>query len=157
MLVAHHDDAMSQRAFPRRRLALFVLTSTVLAGTLLGPAPAEAGKGKGRGHAKLDRLCEQITCTEAQKQDIGEVFKQLRVDVKPDREAIRDLRRQLAGEWAKDRPDEAKLAKLADKIAAHERNIADRRMEAMLELHALLSPEQREQVAEHLMKRGGKR
>jgi Spy/CpxP family protein refolding chaperone len=149
----HHRRTMFKQ---RRHLILASLAGLALVGALLHPASALAGKGKGKGkgHAKIDRLCEQIACTETQAHDIEQVLQQLRVDGKPDREAIRELRQQIASEWKTDRPDERNLAKLADKIAAHERNLADRRMEAMLELHGLLTASQREQVAEHLLDRG---
>jgi Spy/CpxP family protein refolding chaperone len=144
------------------RFILASLAGVVLVGALISPISAfagkEKGKGKGKGHAMLDRMCEQLACTETQARDIEQIFEQLHVDSKPDREAIRELRQQLANEWKTDQPDEPKLAKLADKIAAHERNVADRRMEAMLELHGLLTATQREQVAEHLLRAGhGKR
>jgi Spy/CpxP family protein refolding chaperone len=138
----------------RRHFVLASLVGLALVGALISPTSALAGKGKGKGHAKIDRLCEQIACTEAQAGDIAQIFEQLRTDSKPDREAIRELRQQLASEWKAERPDELELAKLADKIAAHERNVADRRMEAMLELHGLLTPIQREKVADHLLSRG---
>jgi Spy/CpxP family protein refolding chaperone len=141
-----------------RRFTLGSLAGVVLLGALINPIPALAGKGKGKGkgHAKLDRICEQIGCTETQAGDIEQIFEQLHADTKPERQAIRELRQQLASEWKTDRPDETKLAKLAEQVAAHERNVADRRMEAMLELHAVLSPTQREQVAEHLLEAGHK-
>jgi Spy/CpxP family protein refolding chaperone len=119
-----------------------------LAGLLVLPALAFAGKG--HEHARLERMCEQLSCTEQQREELARVFKQMHQDSKLDREAIRDLRKQMADEWLADRPDEQALARLADKVAAHERNIADRRLEAMLEVHALLSPEQRKQFVEHL-------
>lgn len=126
-----------------------------LAGLLLTPAVAAAGKG--RGEAKLARMCEQISCTEQQREDIARVLKQLRQDSKADRQAIRELRKRMADEWKAPEVDERELAKLGDEIAAHERNVADRRIEAMLELHAILTPEQREQVAEQLLAGRGRK
>jgi Spy/CpxP family protein refolding chaperone len=146
---------MTKQSRPRRFI-LASLAGVVLVGALISPIAALAGKGKGKekARAKLDRMCEQIACTEAQARDIEQIFEQLRVDSKPDREAIRELRRQLASEWKTEQPDERKLTKLAEKIAAHERNVTDRRMEAMLELHELLTAVQREQIAEQLLSRG---
>lgn len=138
----------------RRRHVLTSLAGLAFVGALLVPALGFAGKGKHKGHAKLDRLCEQIACTEVQSRDIELIMKQLHADIRPDREAVRDLRRQMASEWKTDKPDEGKLAKLADKIAAHERNMADRRMEAFLELHGVLTAEQREQLADKLLAAG---
>ena len=143
----------------RRRHILTSLASLAIVGALLVPTASFAGKGKhaGKGHKgkeMLDRMCEQISCTEAQAKDIEQVFKALHTDIKPDREAVRELRQQIATEWKSDKPDERKLASLADKIEAHERNMSDRRLEAMLELHSMLTPEQREQLADKLLKIG---
>ncbi|MCA9681260.1 MAG: hypothetical protein KC457_03625 [Myxococcales bacterium] len=126
---------MSKRPF------VSAITGFVLVASLFAPTLARADKGDG--HRKLDRVCEQITCSEQQKQDIARIFEQMHVDLEVDREAIESLRKQLATEWVKDRPNQRTLDKLADDIAAHERNIADRRMAAMMEQHALLSAEQR--------------
>ena len=135
----------------RRRFILACVTSLTLTGALACPNLAQAGKGdkkankagkadkrKAKGQHKIDKLCERIGCSEKQASEIGMVFKQLHLDIKPDREAIRELRKQLASEWKAAKPDERKLTKIADKVAAHERNIADRTMEAMLELHPIL-------------------
>lgn len=155
------NQLVSQQARPQpRRFILASLAGLVLVGAMLSPLPALAGKdkdkgkGKGHGHAKIERMCEKIACTEDQAQDIEQIFKQLHIDSKSDREAIQELRKQLASEWTSDKPDELELASLTEKIDAHERNVSDRRMEAMLELHALLTPAQREQIAEHLLKAG---
>ena len=115
-----------------------------------------AAEGGGRGEGPLQRVCEHIECTDDQEVAIRDVFVQARIDSKDDHEAIRELRRQIADEWVKDAVDEAKLDKLHDRIATHERNIADRRHEAMLELHDLLTPAQREQVVELLAEHAGK-
>jgi Spy/CpxP family protein refolding chaperone len=116
-----------------------------------------AAEGGGRGEGPLQRVCEHIECSEDQEVAIRDVFVQARVDSKDDHEAIRELRRQIADEWVKDTLDEAKLDKLHARVASHERNIAERRHEAMLELHDLLTAEQREQVVELLAEQAGKR
>ncbi|MFV8748941.1 Spy/CpxP family protein refolding chaperone [Nannocystaceae bacterium ST9] len=126
--------------------AFAIATSLLLSGDALA-------EGKG-GHGRLAKVCEHIECSEQQDRDIRQVFEQMRIDVKPDRDAIRELRDQIAAEWVKDQPDEAKLAKLADKLAKHERNIADRHHEAMMELHDLLDAAQREQVVAMMAERG---
>ena len=134
----------------RRRHLLPVLTLAL--GLSLAPGLAHAKKGKGGG--KLDKICAEIGCSADQKREIGEVFKQMKIDVESDRKALKDLKKQLAAEWVKDKPSERVLASLSAKMAAHERNIADRKLEAMIELHGLLDAEQRAKVAEQLMKRG---
>jgi Spy/CpxP family protein refolding chaperone len=114
-------------------------------------APRSSFAGEGRGAAKLERVCAQITCSEAQREDLARVFEQLRRDIRGDREAIEQLRAELAERWREPEPDARALTKLSEKIAAHERNITDRRLEAMLEIHDLLTPAQRDQVADLLL------
>ena len=137
----------------RRPLVLALVGLSLGASLLLAPTPAQAKKRGGE--AKLDKICAEISCSDTQRQDIAQVFEQMHIDIKPDRTAAKDLKKQLAREWVEDRPSEKVLAKLSTKIAAHERNIAERRLEAMLELHDLLDAQQRQKVAQHLMK-GGK-
>lgn len=143
------------------RLTPLLLAPLLVVSFQAFPRLAAADGGGGRGEGPLQRVCEHIECSDAQEVAIRDVFVQARIDSKDDHEAIRALRRQLADAWAKDTIDEAELDALHERIATHERNIADRRHEAMLELHDLLSAEQREQVvellAEHAGKRGGKR
>lgn len=143
------------------RITPLLLAPVLLVSFQAFPRLAAAEGGGGRGEGPLHRVCEHIECSADQETAIRDVFVQARIDSKDDHEAIRELRRQIADEWVKDAIDEAKLDKLHERIATHERNIADRRHEAMLELHDLLSAEQREQVvellAEHAGKRGGKK
>ena len=134
----------------RRRHILPILGLAL--GLSFAPGLAHAKKGKGGG--KLDKICAEIGCSADQKREIGEVFKQMKIDIKSDRTALKELKKQLAAEWIEDKPSERKIASLSAKMAAHERNIADRRLEAMTELHGLLDAEQRAKVAERLMKRG---
>lgn len=139
------------KVFRALLLPLFALTASMV----VLPGSASAGEG----HERLAKVCEHIQCSDQQERAIGQVFEQMRIDVKPDREAVRELRGQIAQEWQKDKPDEAKLTKLQDRVASHERNIADRHHEAMMELHDLLDAAQREQIVALLAKhhkKGGK-
>ena len=134
----------------RRRHILPILGLAL--GLSFAPGLAHAKKGKGGG--KLDKICAEIGCSADQKREIGEVFEQMKIDIKSDRTALKELKKQLAAEWIEDKPSERKIASLSAKMAAHERNIADRKLEAMIELHGLLDAKQRAKVAEQLMKRG---
>lgn len=143
----------SLRRTPRAALPPFAtLTGLALAAALFVPALAHAGKGDRGPGKRAAKMCEAIDCSDQQEREIAQVFQQMRTDVQVDRKAIAELREQMASEWQKNQPSEATLEKLATKIAAHERNIADRRLEGMLELHGLLSPEQRRAVAKHVMR-----
>lgn len=140
---------------PRRPFAIGFTALTLSAAIGFAPSIAEAKKGKAK--AKIDKVCAEISCTEDQKKEVAQIFEQLHMDIKPDKQALKDLRKQLAREWAKAKPSERTLASLTNKIAAHERNIADRKLEAMLELHPVLSAEQREVIADKLLARGRKK
>lgn len=133
---------------------MLLLAPVVLASFHFAPRLAAAEGGKGRG--PLQRVCEQIECSAEQEVAVRDVFVQARIDSKSDHEAIRELRREIADEWVKDQLDEAKIAKLHERIASHERNIADRQHEAMLELHDVLTAEQREAVVALLAEHAGK-
>lgn len=83
-------------------------------------------------------------------------MKEARQDSKKDREAVRRLRKEMAEEFAKDAPSVEKLSSLQKQIAKHRQAMDARRLDAMMEIHAILSKEQRVKFAEFMEKRGRK-
>jgi Spy/CpxP family protein refolding chaperone len=109
-------------------------------------APGAQGEGK-RGGKKIERICKKLECDDAQEAELRSVFKELRTDTKSDREGIRDARKTIAAEFAKERPNEASMKRAYQSIDAHEDNIRDRTHDALMEAHGVLNPEQRKTFA----------
>jgi Spy/CpxP family protein refolding chaperone len=91
-------------------------------------------------------MCAKLECTDDQKEELRAIFAEMRQDAKGDREAIERLRAQMKTEFAKDKPDEAKLRKLQEQISTHHKALASRRLDAMLDVHDLLDSGQRQKL-----------
>lgn len=123
-----------------------------LGGAALAKPVADGARGE-RGHRGL---CATLECTDQQKEELRAVKQELRADSKADREAIKRLHETIATEFAKATPDEAAMRAAGKQIAVHKRELEERGFDAMMEIHALLNPAQRAELAE-LMKRRGPR
>jgi len=114
-----------------------------------GAAPAQ------RPEAELHpgRLLEGIELTEAQLDGVRAWHQARRAARQEQREQRRAEREAIRAELAKDRPDAAKLHALVDAQQDRARAAAHDRIDAWLELHGMLTPEQRAQLAENLAER----
>jgi len=112
-------------------LGALAIVGSVAGGTAIAGNPTGADKAKHEGMGP----------------EVSAIRSELEQRVEPEREAIADLRRQLADEYVQDRPDEAKLARLHDAIEAHRETIGDMRQAALLDMHDHLTAEQRAKVA----------
>jgi Spy/CpxP family protein refolding chaperone len=146
---------MKRKQNPLRRRVFTVLGTLGIAGILLGAGFAHAQEGKGhKGSKKLDRVCQKINCTEDQKKELKSVVKELRTDLKTDRQAVRGLHEKLAVEFEKATPDERAMKRLYATIDKHRANMRDRTHDAMMEIHGLLQPAQRSELRD-VVARGG--
>lgn len=150
---------MQKLQAPRRRLFTHALAATMLLATpataLAGPGgdkQVQSGKSKSKakqknkgakGQKRLAKVCAEIGCTEAQQQKLATAMKGFRQATKTDREGIKEARRAMKAEFEKSKPNEKQLRSLLKTISALEANIADERLDLMLEVHGILTPEQR--------------
>jgi Spy/CpxP family protein refolding chaperone len=126
----------------------------LLAGALAAPAVAAAAEEgiQGRGA----RMCAKLECTDDQKEELRAIFAEARQDARGDHEAIKRLAGEMKAEFATDDPDEQRLRDLQAEIATHRNELASRRLDAMLDVHELLTPEQRTTLIEMMEKRRAK-
>jgi hypothetical protein len=119
-------------------LGALAIAGSVAGGTALAGNPdrSEDAKGKGRGR------------------EVAELRHDLKDRIEPERQAIAELRRQLADEYAKADPDEAELQRLHDAIQAHRDAIGDMKHEALVQMHDDLDAAQRAKVAERIAGKG---
>jgi Spy/CpxP family protein refolding chaperone len=141
----------------RRHLLLTTLGAAALATTLsstawAGPGP-DGPPGARKGH-RLERFCAEAKCTENQKEELKNAFKQFRIDVKPDHEKIRALHEKLVAEFAKNKPNEKVMKRLYRQIDQIHANIVDRRHDMIMEVHGILNADQRKLAAEKLLHHG---
>ena len=67
----------TQRLQPRNLLRSS-LAGLALCVALLAPGLANAGQGGDKGHGKLDRVCAKVECSDQQRAEIDNIFKQMR-------------------------------------------------------------------------------
>ncbi|WP_157595433.1 Spy/CpxP family protein refolding chaperone [Plesiocystis pacifica] len=126
------------------------LGALAIAGSVAGGAAATAYAAPERGDRTETRADREDGPLKAFRQD-------LREQTKADREAVEEMRRELAQEYAKDSPDTAKMERLFAAIEAREDAISETRFDAWVRVHAELTPEQRAKAAQRMAKgKGGK-
>ncbi len=89
-----------------------------------------------------------------QNSPVREIRHEVRDQSKAQREEIKQLRDEFAAEYAKQRPDTAKLARLQGAIEAKRSEIAAMRFDALMKMHDELDAEQRRKMAGRHDERG---
>lgn len=126
------------------------LGALAIAGSVAGGAAATEYAAPERGDRTEKRADREDGPLKAFRQD-------LREQTKADREAVEEMRRELAQEYAKDSPDTAKMERLFAAIEARQDAISETRFDAWVRVHAELTPEQRAKAAQRMAKgKGGK-
>ena len=138
---------------PKTRILLPAIGGLALLG-LGSAAAAKAGSADARAERPHGGLCARLECSDQQKQELQAVMTELRADTKADREAIERLQAKLATELAKAKPDEKAMQATLAAIETHEHELRARAFDAMMEVHALLTPEQRAQMAQAVERHG---
>jgi TolA-binding protein len=88
---------------------------------------------------------------------IAEIRHEVRDQSKVHRDEIKQLRAELAAEYAKDRPDAEKLEQLRAAIEAKRSEISELRFAALMQMHDQLDAEQRARMAEKMAHEGKRR
>lgn len=140
-----------------------IIIGTILAATLTtgiagamaeppdGPAPdgmcdTHGGTGKG-GQRFLDRMAKELSLSADQKKQIGAIFAAEREQNGPTMKKLADGRRQLHEAAESETFDEAAVKALAANQAAFMQEMMVSRARTHNQIHALLTPEQREKAA----------
>lgn len=136
------------------------LTTTALFLTLtLGSSLALAkqpGKGQGphHGEKRLERICQKLTCTAQQREDLQKIGEKLKAQRKSEGPQVKQLKKQIAEEFRKPNLNKIELNRLFLELERHHSAMKVRMQEAMVEIHRVLTPEQRNQVADMMERRG---
>lgn len=109
--------------------------------------PALAGDFGSPG--RLDAVADELGLSEAQRERIREIRDDARAGAADRREALRAEREALRGLWTSD-ADDAKVLRQWEKVAALEDALRRERFEAMLDVRAELTVEQRAAVLERM-------
>ena len=132
----------------------FMLGAMALAGVVcLGGFALAAGPHGGHGaHGKgQDMFCKHLGCSEEQSREIAEIHKQLQIDLEAEHVGMNDFKRLLAEEFKKEDPNERRMKRVYRDLAKRQAAIRDRQHDALMEVHGVLTAEQRVKAADHIV------
>ncbi len=96
---------------------------------------------------RLDDMLDDIRATDAQRQQILAIKDKVVSDAKSLRAGHGDVHQELLALWQSDRPDAARVHAIVDARAASMKKLADEVADAIIQVHDILTPEQRAQIA----------
>ena len=101
-------------------------------------------------------MLDTVQATDAQRQQITAIKDKVLADGKALRAAHQGSRQQLLALWKSDQPDAAQVHALVDARADSMKKFADEVADAMLQVHGILTPDQRakigDQIQQHMPK-----
>jgi periplasmic protein CpxP/Spy len=101
----------------------------------------------------MSRMLEQVNASAEQRSQIEQIMKAARSDLQAQREAGRALREQSMQLFAQPTVDAAAAEALRQQMLAQHDRASQRMLQAMLEVSRVLTPEQRQQIAEQIKQR----
>jgi Spy/CpxP family protein refolding chaperone len=115
---------------------------------MMGP-----GMGPGLGPGMGARALDAVGATDEQKAQIRQIMDSARSDLQGQREAGRALREQMRALLAAPTVDANAVEALRQQQQAHREQVSRRMTQAMVEASRVLTPEQRQAMAEHSRQR----
>jgi Spy/CpxP family protein refolding chaperone len=159
----------------RRRLPARLALATVLAGLALGTGlyayargadgdgprgatmsrPADPVQAEARVNRMLGHLYVELDASDAQKQKIDPIVKAAAKDLFPLRQKMRDLRKQQRELFTAEKIDRAAIEKLSAERSRLVEQMSGRFTQALVDVAEVLTPAQRQQLAERFGRFGG--
>ena len=159
----------------RRSVPARLALATVLAGLALGSGvyafargadgdgprgaamsrPADPVQAEARVNRMLGHLYVEIDASDAQKQKIDPIVKAAAKDLFPLRQKMRDIRRQQRELFTADKVDRAAIEKLSAERSRLVEQMSRRFTQALVDVAEVLTPAQRQQLAERFGRFGG--
>jgi Spy/CpxP family protein refolding chaperone len=128
-----------------------------VAAALLAPAGGAGAEPPGPGGRRhgpppidrvLDRHAEELGLDDAVREQVGAIAARSRETEEPLRAALRAARDELHALLRQDAPDADAVMRQADAVGAAETALHKQRLRTLLEVRALLTPEQRAKLGE---------
>jgi len=95
---------------------------------------------------RVDDMLDDVKATDTQRQQIRAIADRLLADGKALHAGHDEVRDQLLALWQSDQPDASQVHAVVDARAASMKAFADEVADAVLQVHGILTPEQRAQV-----------
>jgi protein CpxP len=117
--------------------------------------PADPVQAETRVNRMLGHLYVEIDASDAQKQKIDPIVKAAARDLFPLRQKMRDIRRQQRQLFTAEKVDPAAIEKLSEERVKLTEQISRRFTKALVEVAEVLTPAQRQQLADRFGRFGG--
>lgn len=135
---------------------LLAVVTLAAAGTAFAGPPGDGRAGHGMmmfgGHG-MTRMLDQVNATAEQRSQIEQITKAARADLMAQHDAGRALRDQAVQLFTQPTVDANAAEALRQQMLAQHDRASQRTMQAMLEISRVLTPEQRQQLAEQMKQR----
>ncbi|MGI5865816.1 MAG: Spy/CpxP family protein refolding chaperone [Myxococcales bacterium] len=134
-------------------IAAFVLL-TGFGGHHRGPFHHDAAKMRKHLDFRINDILDDLNATEAQRSQIHAIKDRLHAELEGTASQRQAAREAVHQEWRSARPDAARLHALVDQHLDAARAVLHKAVDAFVEVHAVLTPEQRAQLEEKLPAHG---
>jgi Spy/CpxP family protein refolding chaperone len=134
---------------------VFMVGGTMVALALA--SAAIAGPGGPGGQGPVRRVLQELDLSEEQRTEIRGIFEEARAEHESIREGLDGVRGRFRAELAKPSPSATALHAIVDERAALETQLAHDRVDDLLEVHAVLTEDQRAELARLLEEFEGRR
>ncbi len=136
----------------KAKIIATVVGILVLVGTTAAFAcPGGKGHHGKRGHGKgggMHGLMEKLDLTDAQKAEMEKLHTEMKEDVEPLRERMKELKQQMHQLWENDPVDEEALITLEREMATMKLQMSELRIQMKVDMMDILTPEQRAKFQE---------
>jgi uncharacterized membrane protein len=102
------------------------------------------------------KICKKLSCTEAQRGELGTAIRQFRDETRERRIEIRNLRASAAELWRTEAPDPARVTELETRLLQLEGEVEASARGALLTFHRLLDELQRRKLAKWLRRKSAR-
>ena len=100
--------------------------------------------------ARVEKMLSEVNATDAQRQQILAIEDKLLADGKALHASQAGTHQQLLALWQADQPDAAQVHQLVNARTDAMKSFANEIADAILQVHDILTPDQRAQVAQHV-------
>jgi len=136
-----------------RKLILAAFAAAMIPAVALAQGFPGGGPGGGQG-AKGPRMAQELGLTDAQVTKMREIHQAKRKATIDQKAAIQKSMIDLTDELAKEKPDQAALNRIIEKIVKTRADMERSRLDTMVAVSAILTPEQKKIAAERMADSG---
>ena len=151
-------SSSTPRIAPSRSLRAVLATAALAVGAAFSlPAAAAPHHGGGfgpmGGGPRMERMLDAVDATPEQRAQIKQIFDAARSDLRGQREQARALRQQVMTLFTQPTVDARAAEALRAQMSAQQDAASKRMLQAMLDASRVLTPQQRQQLAEKMQQR----